>query len=335
MRKVVRIRGDIPLMGSVAFGLIDRGTNLIQVRPVSSCPLSCIFCSTDAGPKSRTRRTEFLVDLSYLISWFERIVEKKGVNDIEAHIDTVGDPFLYPEIVNLVRRLREIPEVKVISAQTHGPLLTQKLIEELERAGIDRINLSIDSLEEGKAKYLAGSDWFRIGKVVEAAKRISQSSIDLLIAPIWVPGLNDEDIPELIEFALKIGAGKRWPALGIQKYEAYKGGRKPRGVKPMSWDEFYRKLMGLEEEFGVKLILSPEDFGIRKVGGIEPSLRKGEVVSVKVLGEGWKVGEVLAVARNRVVTVIDSPPVSPGSLMKVRVIRDKDNIYYARFAGGV
>jgi len=334
MRRIVRIREGIPLMGSVAFGLIDRGTNLIQVRPISSCPLSCIFCSTDAGPKSRTRRTEFLVDLNYLISWFERLVESKGIHDIEAHIDTVGDPFLYPKIVDLVRRLRDIPEVKVISAQTHGPLLTQKLIGELER-GIDRINLSIDSLEEGKAKYLAGSDWFRIDKVIEAAKRISQSSIDLLIAPIWVPGLNDEDIPRIIEFALRIGAGKRWPALGIQKYEAYKGGRKPKGVKPMSWGEFYRKLADLEGEFGVKLILSPDDFGIRKVRAVEPRLRKGEIVNVKVLGEGWKIGEVLAVARNRVVTVLDAPPLPPGSLMKVRVIRDRDNIYYARFVGGV
>ncbi len=334
MRGIVRIGEGIPLMGSVAFGLIDRGTNLIQVRPISSCPLSCIFCSTDAGPKSRTRRTEFLVDLNYLISWFERLVESKGIHDIEAHIDTVGDPFLYPKIVDLVRRLRDIPEVKVISAQTHGPLLTQKLIGELER-GIDRINLSIDSLEEGKAKYLAGSDWFRIDKVIEAAKRISQSSIDLLIAPIWVPGLNDEDIPRIIEFALRIGAGKRWPALGIQKYEAYKGGRKPKGVKPMSWGEFYRRLADLEGEFGVKLILSPDDFGIRKVRAVEPRLRKGEIVNVKVLGEGWKIGEVLAVARNRVVTVLDAPPLPPGSLMKVRVIRDRDNIYYARFVGGV
>ena len=334
MRRIVRIKGDIPLMGSVAFGLIDRGTNLIQVRPVSSCPLSCIFCSTDAGPKSKTRRTEFLVDLNYLISWFERLVESKRIHDIEAHIDTVGDPFLYPKILDLVKKLRDIPEVKVISAQTHGPLLTQKLIGELER-GIDRINLSIDSLEEGKAKYLAGSDWFRIDKVIEVAKRISQSSIDLLIAPIWVPGLNDEDIPKIIEFALRIGAGKRWPALGIQKYEAYRGGRKPKGVKPMSWGEFYRKLAELEREFGVKLVLSPDDFGIRKVKAVEPRLRKGEILNVKVLGEGWKIGEVLAIARNRVVTVLDSPPVPPGSLIKVRVIRDRDNIYYARFAGGV
>jgi len=43
---------DIPLFGCIAFGIIDRGTNVLQVRPISECPLACIFCSTDAGPYS-------------------------------------------------------------------------------------------------------------------------------------------------------------------------------------------------------------------------------------------------------------------------------------------
>lgn len=332
-RRVLRVTEGIPLMGSVAFGLIDRGTNVIQVRPVSSCPLSCIFCSTDAGPRSRTRRTEYVVELEHLLRWFNRVVEEKGVSDVEAHIDTVGDPLTYHEIVKLVRRLREIPEVSVISMQTHGPLLTRGLVDELARAGLDRINLSVDSLDEGKAKYLAGSSWFSVGKVLEVARRIAESPIDLLIAPVWVPGLNDEDMPRLIEYALRVGAGRRWPALGIQKYEAYKGGRKPKGVRPMRWSDFYRSLMKWEEEFGVKLILKPEDFSIRKTRPLSSPMVKGEVLNVRVIGEGWKSGETLAIARDRVVTVLDAPPVPPGSQIRVRVIRDRDNIFYARFIG--
>ncbi|MCS7103476.1 MAG: radical SAM protein, partial [Candidatus Korarchaeum sp.] len=248
-RKVLRMTSGIPLIGSVAFGLVDRGTNVIQVRPVSSCPLSCIFCSTDAGPNSRTRQTEYVVDLKHLLTWFDKVVREKRASSVEAHIDTVGDPFTYYSIVDLIRELKDMPEVRVTSVQTHGPLLTQKLVEELERAELDRINLSVDSLNEGKARYLAGSSWFKLGKVLDVARRIAESSIDLLIAPVWVPGLNDEDIPQLISYALKLGAGKRWPALGIQKYEAYRGGRRPEGVRPMSWSDFYKSLMNWEEEF--------------------------------------------------------------------------------------
>lgn len=118
MRRVLRITSGVPLVGSVAFGLIDRGTNVIQVRPVSSCPLSCVFCSTDAGPSSWTRRTEYVVELNYLLTWFDRVLREKRASGIEAHIDTVGDPFTYYGIVNLIRELRGIPEVSVISVQT-------------------------------------------------------------------------------------------------------------------------------------------------------------------------------------------------------------------------
>ena len=37
----------IPLMGTNYFGIIDRGTNLIEIKPITSCNLGCIFCSVD------------------------------------------------------------------------------------------------------------------------------------------------------------------------------------------------------------------------------------------------------------------------------------------------
>ncbi len=332
-RTVIRITREmgVPLMGSVAFGLIDRGTNLIQVRPTSTCAFSCIFCSTDAGPRSRTRQTEYVVDLEYLMEWFTWVIGEKDVSDAEAHIDTVGDPFTYPQVVELVRKLRELAEVRVISSQTHGPLLTEDLISRLERAGMDRINLSIDSLNEEKARYISGSPWLRLNRVLRAAELIAASSMDLLIAPVWVPGVNDEDMPQLIEFALRIGAGKKWPPLGIQKYEAYRGGRRPKGIRPMSWSKFYTRLREWEEEYGVKLVLRPEDFGIRKARRVRKPMRKGQVITAKVVSPGWRRGEVLGQARGRVVTILDAPPVPLGSELRVRIIRDRDNVYYARF----
>ncbi len=335
-RNLVRIeRGSgIPLIGSVAFGLIDRGTNLIQVRPISTCVLSCIFCSTDAGPRSWTRQSEYIVDLDYLMEWFIAIVEEKSISDIEAHIDTVGDPFTYPRIVELVERLKEVPEVKVVSSQTHGPMLTPELVRRLEQAGMDRINLSIDSLNEEKARYLSGTAWLKLNHILKIAKLIAESSIDLLIAPVWVPGINDDDMPRLIEFALKIGAGKRWPPLGIQKYEVYRGGRKPKGIKPMGWRDFYRKLRIWEEEYGIKLVLKPEDFGMRKVKPIKKPIRKGEAIMAKVVAPGFKKGEIIASARGRTLTVLNAPFAELGAILRVRVIRDRDNIYYARFIAG-
>jgi len=326
MRRIVRISSGsgIPLIGSIAFGLIDRGTNLIQVRPISTCPLSCIFCSTDAGPRSR-RKAEYIVEEDYLVKEFEKLVDFKGDDDVEAHIDTVGDPLTYRDLPKLVRDIREVPGVKVISIQTHGVLLTEELIRNLERAGVDRINLSIDSLEEGRARYLSGSQWLRIERIVRAARMIAESSIDLLIAPVWVPGVNDEDIPRIIDFALSIGAGKRWPPLGIQKYELYRRGRNA-GVRPMSWRRFYSALRRWEEEFGVKLVLGPEDFGIHRSRQLDVPFSIGETTYVEIVAPGMRADEALGRARNRTITVINASSIPFGGHVRVRVIRNRHNI---------
>ena len=85
---------DIPLFGCIAFGIIDRGTNVLQVRPISECPLACIFCSTDAGPYSHQRISEYMVDLGQLIKAFEWTAAFKEIDDI-AKIDDMPLPILF------------------------------------------------------------------------------------------------------------------------------------------------------------------------------------------------------------------------------------------------
>ena len=54
---------------------------------------------------------------------------------------------LYPDIVELVRQLKQIKEVAVVSMQSNGTLFDADKIKALEEAGLDRINLSIHALE--------------------------------------------------------------------------------------------------------------------------------------------------------------------------------------------
>ena len=110
-RKVLYIHEGmgVPLLGYNGFGLIDRGTNLIQVRGSTGCNLSCIFCSVDEGPYSRTRLLDYVVDVDYLLKWFDEVARFKG-KGLEAHLDGQGEPLLYPFIVELVQGLRENPK---------------------------------------------------------------------------------------------------------------------------------------------------------------------------------------------------------------------------------
>ncbi len=321
---------DIPLFGCIAFGIIDRGTNVLQVRPISECPLSCIFCSTDAGSRTRQRISEYMVDLPQLFAAFEWAASYKESNDIEAHIDTVGEPSMYPQLAELVEGLSNNSHVKTISMQTNGALLSEKLIDKLGSAGLSRINMSIESLEPELAKRIAGTDAYNLPRVLENAEYIARNTgIDLLIAPVWLPGINDEEIPKLIEFALRIGAGKRWPALGIQKFLPHKYGRR-QGIRPMDWEEFYLRLRRWEEMYGIKLVLKPEDFGSFECKPIPRAFKRYEKVKVKVVGPGWMKGEKLAVARDRVITIVGADRIPVGNEVFVRMERVVDGIYIAK-----
>ena len=314
----------IPLIGHTAFGLIDRGTNLIQVRPCSGCNLNCIFCSVDEGI-SKTRVTDYMVDPDYLLEEFEKLAEFKrrhckGVK-IEAHIDGQGEPFIYPYMIDLIKRLKDIADI--VSVQTNGTLLDERKINELE-GYLDRINLSINSLDGKKAKLLAGRADYDADHVKSIAKEIADSEIDLLIAPVWVPKYNDEDIMEILEFGKRIGAGRIWKPFGVQKYIKYRFGRHPKGAKIMSFRDFYSRLREIDRN----LILSPRDFGIVKCKSLPKRFKIGERVKLRLEMYGRIKGEMIGIARDRVIQVVDTNK-KIGEVVNVRITRNQHNIYVA------
>jgi hypothetical protein len=280
----------------------------------------------DAGPATKTRATSYEVEMEYLLGAVHEIARFKGPG-VECHIDSPGEPLMYRRLPELVTALREIDVVTAISLQTNGTLLNSATIAALESAGLDRINLSLHALDPAIAKMLAGVDWFDIDKLMESAREVAKSKIDLLIAPVYMPGINDDEIPKLIRFAQEIGAGKRFPPLGIQKFEHYRYGRSPKGVKAQSWWQFYnRSLRPWEKEFGLQLELNPaRDFGTVRRPFVPLAFDKGEKVTVEIRAPGWIHGEMLGVARNRVVSVYNCE--KQAGNVRVKIVSTKHNIY--------
>ena len=317
---------QIPLVGSLYFGIIDRGTSLLQIRPSCGCNLNCPFCSVDAGPLTTTRATSYEVEMEYLVEAVQDIAAFKGPG-VECHIDSPGEPLIYRRIAEIVAELSKIKEVSIISVQTNGTLLTSSLIADFEAAGLDRINLSLHALDPEIAQQLAGVDWFDIDEITQAAREVARSRIDLLIAPVYIPGINDDEIPKLIRFAQEVGAGKRFPPLGIQKFEHYRYGRSPKGVKAQSWWQFFnRSIKTWEKESGLELRLDPgRHFGTVRRPMIPQVFRKDEKVTVEIRAPGWINGEMLGVARGRVVSVFNCAKAS--GQVRVKIVAAKNSIY--------
>ena len=62
---------------------------------------------------------------------------------------------------------------------------------------VDRINLSLHSLDKKQAKYLSGINTYDVEKIKEIAKYISKKDIELLLTPVWMEKINDNRKPLL------------------------------------------------------------------------------------------------------------------------------------------
>jgi hypothetical protein len=319
-------KGFLPLQGSLYFGIIDRNTNIIEIRPITGCNLNCIFCSVDLCKRQR----DFVVNSDYLIEEAEKLAELKReeVKDLEIHINAQGEPLLYAPLAELIKGVKKIKGVKTISIDTNGSLLTESKVDELVKAGLTRFNISMNAFSEETAKKIAGIP-YPIENVKKICKYIAKKA-DILLAPVWLNGINDKDIEEIIKFSLELKKirkeQQKVPFIGIQNFQEYEHGKKP--VKAAEFDEFYEYLKGMEEKYKLKLKLSREDFGIVQAK-TEKALKKNEIVDAEIACDGMFKNEKLAVAKQRIIAV-NTDKVK--GRIKVRITRDKYNIFYGNLA---
>ncbi|MBE9391751.1 radical SAM protein [Fervidicoccus fontis] len=329
--KVLEIRKPFPLIGHISFGIIDRGYNNLQVRITTLCSLSCIFCSVSAGPKSNREREFILRDPEWLYEWIKYAGNFKS--SFHLIFDGMGDPITHKDLPEFVKAVREMKNVKSITVETRLFPANIKTLEKLKDAGIDRLNVSIDTLNEEKGKLLSGNNFYSVKKVKELIKYAHEElGIAIHLAPVWIPTVNDEDIEEIIQFAIKIGLGEKFPPLGIQKYVSHKYGRKVPGIMALSWKEFEKWMKKLEDRYKIKLLLDPKDYGLEKSERIPNGYKKGEIVKLSLVEKGLLKNEYLAIPpkKDRVFTLISRrESLSIGDIVYAKIIHDKDGILIA------
>ncbi|MBW2991284.1 radical SAM protein, partial [Candidatus Woesearchaeota archaeon] len=301
------------------FGLIDRNTNCIEVKPLTACNLDCVFCSVDAGLSSK-KTSGYVVEKDYLVQEFNNLIKNKK-HPIEAHIGPQGEPLLYAPLVELIRDLKKNPKVKIISIDTSGTLLTKKLINELAEAGLTRFNISLNALDEKKCKLLAGTNYnlkHMLEMIDYAGKKTS-----VLLAPVIVPTMNDEQLKDLVNTGKKLKSD--FPVLGIQNFLNYKRGRNP--VKQRNWEGFFKMLKPFEKKHNLRLKLCKEDFNIREDIKLEKPFKKKQLVKAKIVCDGPFRGEKIGVYKSRAIIVENATNRRVNSEIKIRIIRDKHNIF--------
>lgn len=147
---------------------------------------------------------ENLLTTDELITVIEVAVDE-GINEIRL---TGGEPLLRPDIVEIVARINAIKNAPKLSMTTNG-LALAKLAKPLVDAGLERINISLDTLDRERFKTLTFRD--RIHDVFAGIDAAREAGLKpLKINSVLLKGINDDESVALVEWALKEGLNLRF-----------------------------------------------------------------------------------------------------------------------------
>jgi len=178
--------------------LIDnfgREISYLRVSITDRCNYRCIYCQSE-------KEFEFIPHQEILR--FEEIVEivQEAVNlGITKVRITGGEPLVRKGVVNFIKKLREIKKLEDISLTTNGFFLPE-YAEKLKDAGLNRVNISLDSLQEEKYKKITrGGSLEKVLKGIDSG--LKAGLLPIKINTVLIRGINDDEVEDFVGLALE------------------------------------------------------------------------------------------------------------------------------------
>jgi cyclic pyranopterin phosphate synthase len=164
----------------------------LRVSVTDRCNFRCVYCRS-ANQGNHAVQEEMLDWDEYLR--LVRILVGMGIRKVRV---TGGEPLVRPGIEDFIARVKTLG-VRELSMTTNGYLLADRY-DKLIAAGLDRINVSLDSLQKEKFQRITRTDTFdQVMAGIEAAQ--SSRLRPVKVNAVLVRGLNDDEIEAFAEFA--------------------------------------------------------------------------------------------------------------------------------------
>lgn len=197
-----------------------RNIDYMRISLTDRCNLRCQYCMP--AEKVPVQYNKDILKTEEII----RIVKagaKVGIRKIRL---TGGEPLLRKDIVRLVHDIKKVEGIEEVAITTNGVLL-EEMLDDLIQAGLTRINLSLDTLDEDVFRELTRfSDLSKVKKGIEKCK---EENIQVKINAVLIKGINDKSMKELIELTytwkvdvrfielMPIGCGKNFEGFSTEE----------------------------------------------------------------------------------------------------------------------
>ncbi len=161
----------------------------LRISITDKCNFNCVYCSRKFNKVDRKEILSFeeIVEIVKILSLF-------GVEKIKI---TGGEPLIRKNLPFLIEKISQIEGIKEISLTTNGFYLSEK-IDELIITGLKRINISLDTLNKDKFKFITGLDYF--DQVIYGIKRAIEK-FSIIKLNVVLMKINFDEIFDFIEFA--------------------------------------------------------------------------------------------------------------------------------------
>lgn len=173
----------------------DRKITYLRVSVTDHCNFRCTYCR-DETHLTQTKRSEVLTleEIARIVRLFTQL----GVTKVRL---TGGEPLLRKNIEYLTQLLGKIPNLTDIPLSTNAYLLPS-LAKNLKQNGINRVNISIDSLDPQRFSDITrGGDLKTVIQGIDAA--ITSGMTPIKLNMVVMKGVNDDEIEAMIEFAIQ------------------------------------------------------------------------------------------------------------------------------------
>lgn len=167
-----------------------REISYLRVSVTERCNLNCVYCGkTDCAKKGAELSPDVIEKLV-------RAFAKCGINKVRV---TGGEPLVRSDICEIVKRISGIDCVKTVSLTTNGVYLKQ-YAKDLKNAGLDSVNISLDSTDGSTYRHLTGADVLeKVLEGIDEAENVGLSPVK--VNAVLMKGVNCDGAEELVNLA--------------------------------------------------------------------------------------------------------------------------------------
>ncbi len=167
-----------------------RKINYLRISLTDRCNLRCQYCMPEEGVEKFCH--DDILSLEEVYTIVEAFVDL-GIDKLRF---TGGEPLVRKGLVSLIERVSKLNKVKDMTMTTNGVLL-KKYAKDLKEAGLNRVNISLDTLNPDKyRKITRGGDINKVLEGIEEAKKVGLTPIK--INSVLIGNFNEDEIEDLV-----------------------------------------------------------------------------------------------------------------------------------------